>query len=224
MLAFGERGYGDGSNPYTWLSSIALPQWLPGFLPQAFPTTVSSHTSPSIRLSAVNSSPRPGIAPQSLNSSSQPLSLLGDLHSCPGYGVARTVWISFPLVCCRSAVSLSALNVYPLTQTIALMWGSDTCFSSPTHWGPMNAPFFPPLVPSSYWVLHGSIYSFPLVGYSCLLSAGVLRALLCLKLYCWCICGERCTPRSPTPMASCSHSCFFFWELNQNHNKLIQVI
>ena len=38
-----------------------------------------------IRLSAVNSSPRPGIVPQSLNPSSQPLHLPGDQSSCPGY-------------------------------------------------------------------------------------------------------------------------------------------
>ena len=36
------------------------------------------------RLSAVNSSPHPGIAPQSLNSSSQLLCLPGDLHPCLG--------------------------------------------------------------------------------------------------------------------------------------------
>ena len=45
------------------------------------------HT-PLICLSAVNSSPRPGIAPQSLNSSFQPLHLPGDLHPCLGY-----VWL-----------------------------------------------------------------------------------------------------------------------------------
>ena len=39
------------------------------------------------------------------------------------------------------------------------------------------------LVPSSYRVLPGSIYSFLLVRYSCLLSADVLHALLCLKAY-----------------------------------------
>ena len=49
---------------------------------------------------------------------------------------------------------------------------------------------FFPLVPPSYWVLRGSIYSFPLVRYSCLLSAGVLHVLLCLKVYSWCIHGE----------------------------------
>ena len=42
---------------------------------------------------------------------------------------------------------------------------------------------FFPLFSSSYQVLSGSIYSFPLVWYSCPLSAGVLHALLCLKVY-----------------------------------------
>ena len=46
--------------------------------------------------------------------------------------VARTVRFSFHLGCHRSAASLSALNISPLTQTIALMWGLDPCFSSPT--------------------------------------------------------------------------------------------
>ena len=39
---WGERGYGGGSTPYVWLSSIALLPWLPGFPPQAFPTTFCS--------------------------------------------------------------------------------------------------------------------------------------------------------------------------------------
>ena len=39
----------------------------------------------SICSSAVNSSPHTGIAPQSLNSSSQPLPLPGDLGSCLAY-------------------------------------------------------------------------------------------------------------------------------------------
>ena len=51
---------------------------------------------------------------------------------------------------------------------------------------PTNAPVFPPL-PTSYRVLCDSLYSFLLVRYSCLLSAGVLHALLCLKVYSWCI-------------------------------------
>ena len=40
-------------------------------------------------------------------------------------------------------------------------------------------------------VLGRSIYSFPLVRHSPLLSAGVLHALLCLKVYSWCIHRER---------------------------------
>ena len=34
-------------------------------------------------------------------------------------------------------------------------------------------------------VLCGSVYSFLLVRYSCLLSAGILHALLCLRVYSW---------------------------------------
>ena len=58
-----------------------------------------------------------------------------------------------------------SLQCSSLTQTIPPMWGSDSCFSSPYQLraGPvlLTLLFFP-LVPSSYWVLHGSIY------YSCL--------------------------------------------------------
>ena len=52
---------------------------------------------------------------------------------------ARTVWFSFHLGFHRSAVPLSALNVSPLTQTIAPLWGSDLCFSSPTHQGQVQS-------------------------------------------------------------------------------------
>ena len=43
------------------------------------------HHIPLVRLSEVNSSPRPGIAPQFLKSNFQPLHLLGNLRPCPGY-------------------------------------------------------------------------------------------------------------------------------------------
>ena len=52
---------------------------------------------------------------------------------------ARTVWFSFHSGCHRSAVSLLALNVYPLTQTIALIWGLDPCFISPTSPGQVQS-------------------------------------------------------------------------------------
>ena len=38
--------WGNGSTPYTWLSSITLLPWLPSFPPQAFPTTISFLMSP----------------------------------------------------------------------------------------------------------------------------------------------------------------------------------
>ena len=43
---------------------------------------------------------------------------------------------------------------------------------------------FCPLAPSPYRVLRGSTCSFLQVRHSCPLSAGVLHALLCLKVYC----------------------------------------
>ena len=62
--------------------------------------------------------------------------------------VARTVWLSFHLGCHRSVVSLSALNVSPLTQPIAPVWGLDPCFSSsrPSRRGQIqsNTSVFPP--------------------------------------------------------------------------------
>ena len=55
---------------------------------------------------------------------------------------------------------------------------------------PAHSLLFPSL-PLSYWVVHGSIYYIPVVRDSCLFSAGVLQDLLHLKMYSWCICGER---------------------------------
>ena len=178
-----------------WLSSTGISHH--SFLPHI----------PSIHLSTVSSSPHPGIAPQSLNSSSWPLPLPGHPCSCLAY-----VWLqqgqsdSHSIYCHRSAVSLLALNVSPLTQIIAPLWGQTPASVPPPAEGtfsPTNTPVLP-LVPLSYWVFHGSIYSFPLVKYSCLFSAGVLHALLCLKLYSWCTHEEWCTPWLPTPPPSCS--------------------
>ena len=153
--------------------------------PLSSSTGISHHNllphMPPVSLSAVNSSPHPGIAPQSLNSGSQLLCLPASF-SRVCVVVARTVGFSFHLGCLRSAVSLSALNVSPLTQTIALMCESVPCFSFPTRQGQVQSLLFFPLVPSFYRVLCGSIHSFPLVRYSWPLSAVVLHALLCLKV------------------------------------------
>ena len=101
--------------------------------------------------------------------------------------VARTVGFSFHLGCHRSAVPLSSLNVSPLTQAIAPVWGSDPCFSSPTLGGQVQSyeQSLSPLVPLHHWGLRGSIYSFLLFMYS---SAVIWScAFLCLKAYSWCI-------------------------------------
>ena len=121
----------------------------PGFHGCRLSSTGISHHSPlthipSTRLSAVNSSLRPGIAPQSLNSSSQLLRFPGDLLPCPGYvwlqqGLSESHSTGVNENSHRSAVSLPALNVSLLTQTVALMWRSDPCFSSPTHQGHLQS-------------------------------------------------------------------------------------
>ena len=137
--AWEERGYGDGSGPYAWLSSIALLPWLPGFPPLAFPTMIFSLISPqsfstqSIAAVALCST-IPKLQLPSAAPSRRPVFLSGVCLAA-----ASTVWFSFHLGCHRSAVSLSALNVSPLTQTIAPMWGLDPCFSSPTRRGQVQS-------------------------------------------------------------------------------------
>ena len=92
-----------------------------------------------------------------------------------------------------------SLEIRPLLQ-----------FPHPPKAGPvLLILLFPPLVASSYQVLHDSIYSFPLVRYFCLLSDGVLPTLLCLKVYSRYIHGERYTPHPPTPPPSCYFTSVF---------------
>ena len=64
--------------------------------------------------------------------------------------MARTVWFSFQLGCHQSAVSLSALNVSSLTQTVAPLWGSDPCCSSPTCWRQVRCANTPVFLPRSF--------------------------------------------------------------------------
>ena len=123
-----------------WLHPLCVTQQYPlaSMAARLSSTGISHHDLlppiPLICLSAINSSPHPGIAPQCLNCSSQLLHLPGVCIAA-----ARTIWFSFHLGCHRSAVSLSALNVSPLTQTITLIWGSDACFSSLTCWGQVQS-------------------------------------------------------------------------------------
>ena len=189
-----------------WLSSITLLPWPRGFPPQAFPITISSLTSPrSVSLQSTAALALGSLhTPQTLAPS--PCAFQGTLIPVRGMYICskdclilvplRLPWIScFPLrLKCFSSDSdnYPDVGIGPLLQ-----------FPHPPRAGPVLLTLlFSPLIPSSYWVLHGSIYSFPLVRYSCLLSAGVLHALLYLKVYSWCICGERYNPRPPTPPPS----------------------
>ena len=104
---WGERETMVMAPPLPWDSAV-LPCFhgCLAFLHRHFPP--QCHI-PLIHLSAVNSSPHPGIIPQSLNSSCQLLRLPGNLHPCPGY-----VWLWQGLSDSHSiyAVSLSVLNVF----------------------------------------------------------------------------------------------------------------
>ena len=209
---WGERGYHDRSTTYAWLSSIALLPWLLRFPPQTFLTTIFSLTLlRSISPQSI-AALYPWVAPQFLNSSPQPLHLLGDLHSLSRVcmDVAKTVWFSYRL----PQVSFFTFSLKYFSSD------SDNCpsveirhllqFPHPPKAGPVLLTLlFPPLVASSYQVLHDSIYSFPLVRYFCLLSDGVLPTLLCLKVYSGYIHGERYTPHPPTPPPSCYFTSVF---------------
>ena len=101
---------------------------------------------------------------------------------------------------------LTASNASPLSQLIALMCDVHSCFSFPTLqvqiWSSLLSFFFFFFHLSSYWVLHGTTYSFLVVRDSCQLSAGAMWDLLYLKMYFWCICCERCTPHPSIPPPS----------------------
>ena len=198
---WGERSCSDGSPPTRDSAGSPCFHGCPAFLhrhlplrsPPPRPLDPSLHSTAALALGLLQ---RPSTAAPSrcpTQAASAPV--------CKMHAAARTVWFSFHLGCHRSAVSLSALNISPLTQTVARMWGLDLLLLSPhpLRAGPvlLTLLFFPP-APSSSWVLHGSVYSFPLVRYSWPVSAGVLHALLYLKVHSWWSRGERCTPCLPT--------------------------
>ena len=141
---------------------------------------------PSVSLSSANSSPRPGIAPQSLHFSPQPLCLPGDLHPCLGtYDCGKDCLLLIPFRLPQSSCFILSLQCFspnpdncPSVGIGPLLW-----FPHPPRAGPvLLTQLFLPLVPSSYQVLRGSMYSFPVVRYSCLLPAGISQVLLCLNI------------------------------------------
>ena len=149
-----------------------------------FPTGISHHNLlphiPSSHFFAANISPRPGIAPQSLTSAPSRCAI----WVMDGCGKDCLILIPFrlPQISCFTP----SLTCFPPDSDNCPDVGIESLLQFPhlPRAGPilLTLLFFP-LVPSSYRVLHGSIYSFPLVRYSCLPSAGVLHALLCLKVY-----------------------------------------
>ena len=119
-------------------------------------------------LGHVNSSPHPAF--QSL--CSQPLNVSGDLSPCLGYvGLRHGLCGSHSIQSVTDQLlhSLTVSNASPLSQTLSLMWASCPCFSFPTpryRSSPAHSPLFL-FLPSSYQVLHGSVYSFLVVNDSC---------------------------------------------------------
>ena len=119
---------------------------------------------------------------------------------------ARTVWFSFHSGCHTSAVSLSALNVSPLTQTIAPMWGSDPYFSSSPTEG-RSSPSNTPVFPTSSFLLMSFAWFYILFPAGQVLLSALSWHSACTSVsegVSWCIRGERCTPCPPTPPPSCS--------------------
>ena len=134
---------------------------------------------PSVHLSTVNSSPLPSIAPQSLNSSSQPLCHLGYVWLQQGlilipFRLPQISCFTHSLKCFSSnSDNYPVVGIRPLLQ-----------FPHLPRTGPVLVTLlFFPLLPSYCQVLLASIYSFPLIRNLCPLSAGVLHAFLYLKVY-----------------------------------------
>ena len=66
---------------------------------------------------------------------------------------------------------------------------------------PARCPLFPLIPHPTRFSM--DLYPFLVVRDSCPLSASVMRDLLCLKVYSWCIFKERWTQQPPTPLPSC---------------------
>ena len=170
---------------YACLISIVLLPWLPGFLHRHVPpqSPPSCPLGPSVH-SQQQSLPWDSSSTLTLQlpaavASRGPASL-----SRAHMAAARTVWFSFHLGCHRSASSLSVLTVGP-SNCPDVGIGPLLQFPHLLRADPvlLTLLFFP-LVPSSYRVLCGSVYSFLVVKYS-----------VCSQLvFCKHFCVWRCTP------------------------------
>ena len=98
---------------------------------------------------------------------------------------------SFQPVIYQLLCPLTASNASSLSQTTAPCGDLPPASVPPSRSrpSPAHSPLLPRL-PSSHRVSCGSIYSFPVVRDQSLLSGGLLRELLPLKMYFWCVHGE----------------------------------
>ena len=194
---WGERSYGDGSTPCAWLSIITLPPCLLCFPPKASSSTISS-------LMSLGPSPHSQYHTLPWDCSQMPMFQLLAIMRFRGLVSLSNVCRSVARIVCVLLIpfSLSQISCCTLQQPHTLLlcpkqlpWcvyltpasvpPPPRCSSSPA-----NAILFL-LLPLSYQVLCGSIYSFPVVMDFCSFLAGVLRELLCLKVYSWCFSVER---------------------------------
>ena len=187
------------------------------------------HT-PSGYLPTVKSRPHPEIALQYLCSNSQPLCFLRDLRPCPALCAAVTRIVCVILIPFRT-VTDQLLHSQPQMLLCSkqcpnvgiwslLQFLSHTATPCQVQVQSCSLSSFSHLLPSSYQILHGPVYYFLATRYSCPLSDGVLQYLLCLKVYSWCIHGERCIPGPPTPPPSCSP---YFPTSKHNHTMGLQL-
>ena len=161
---------------------------------------------PLIHLSAVKSTACPGITPHSPNSSCCTFQqTLIPVHGM--YGCGKDYLILFPLrlpqISCFTLTLKcfsSDLDNWPNVEIRPLLQFPHLLRAGPV----LLTVLFSLLIPLFYQVLSCSIYYFLLVRYSRPLSAGVLHALLCLKVYSWSFHGKRCTTHPPTPLPSFS--------------------
>ena len=157
---WGERDYGTGSTRYAWPRSITLLPWLPAFLHRHFPS--QSPSSPPLN--------------PSLHSPQQPspwdCSTIPKLQ--PPAALPSGWFVSLCQVCMAAARTVLILIPFRLPQiscfTLSLKhFSSDSDKCPNVGLGPLfQFPHLPkagpvlltllflPLVPSSYWVLHGS--------------------------------------------------------------------
>ena len=154
----GERGYGDGSTPYAWLSSITLLPWLPSFPPQAFSTSISSLTSPQSISPQSTEAPTLGLLYNPQTPAPSRCTFPGTYIPVWGmYGCSKGCLILIPFRLPQISCFTLSLKCFSFDSDNCPDVGMDPCFSSATHWGQVQSyqhSCFPPssfILPSFEW-------------------------------------------------------------------------